>query len=155
MIHSFICPLLSPFNKYFLEYLCVRWCAKYCRYSIDLNRHSFYQKIVHGLVGCIPQACMPCNCLAESLEKEPRTVTETSMGYWAETLTSLNQSPRMTAHCVQPLADRTQQQCSLLGREKGGVRRRLPVTGGMDISLAYQLSGRPEAGAGAVHVGSY
>ena len=61
---------------------------------------------------------MPCNCLAESLEKEPRTVTETSMGYWIETLTSRKQSPGVTAHCAQQLADRTRQQCSLLG-ERG------------------------------------
>ena len=34
-------------------------------------------------------------------------------------------------------------------------RRRLPFIGGIDIRLAHQLPGKPAAGAGGKHVGSY
>ena len=34
-------------------------------------------------------------------------------------------------------------------------RRKLPFIGGIDFRLAHQLPGKPAAGAGGKHVGSY
>lgn len=75
------------------------------------------------------------------------------MGYWIETLTSQKQSPGMTAHCAEQLADRRQQQRSLLG-ERGCVKE---ATSDRRKGHQFGLSvtGRPEAGAGGMHVGSY
>ena len=54
-IHSFVpSSFHHSVNIPWIPISTLRWCAKYCGYSIDLNRHSFYQKVVHGLIELVP-----------------------------------------------------------------------------------------------------
>ena len=107
------------------------------------------------LLGCIPRACKPCNCSAERLKKEPRDSDRDISGLlyresYKSEAKSWSDNPLYTAAGRQDMAT-----VFATGDGGRGVRRRLPVIGGIDVSLAYQLPGKPEAGARGKHVGSY
>ena len=82
--------------------------------------------------------------------KRLETSTETSTIYWIGNLTSPKQSLGATPHCGQQTAA-----VFTKGRGKREEVTSYRVNWGIDVRLAHQLPGKPEAGAGGKHIASY
>ena len=110
--------------------------------------HLHHVRVTAGqqVLGCTPQTCKSCSCHASRLKKDPRErhqrdrdinalrdrilYTSTATRSWSNTSPCLANSRQTTAAIFTPRG-----------------RRRVPLAGEIDISLAQQLPGKPATGA--------
>ena len=109
-----------------------------------------YSDFSTEMLGCTSPAWKSCNCPVSRPKKESR-----------DSIRDINGLLDRKSYMLEAKHPRVTPPCMVGGRQDLAAivatwgRKRLPFTGGIDVRLAHQLPGKPAAGAGGKHVGSY
>ena len=105
----------------------------------------------YTLLGYTPQSCKPGPCPDTKRRKSLETATERDTSGLVDR-ESYKSEAKHWSNMPPCTADSGQDSAAIFAIQG---RQRLPFTGGIDVQLAHQLPGKPEAGKGSKLVGSY